>query len=54
MKNITEKDYRLYMGVVRLTINRIESDMKNLEKHKLVEKLSYSDWVKYINGELKL
>ena len=52
-KNLDRKSYKKYMMVVEDNIKETERRMEMLPKSKKVIQLSYDDWVKFQNGELK-
>ena len=52
-KELTKKDYNNYMKVVDDYIKKAETVINDLWKFKEVRQLSYEDWVKFQNGELK-
>lgn len=54
MKELTKKDYDNYMKVVDDYIKKAEIIINDLPKFKGIRKLSFEDWVKFQNGELKL
>lgn len=54
MKQYTKKDYDSYMKVVNRKIKETEGLLKTLDKTKKISKLSFEDWVKFQNGELKI
>jgi len=54
MKQLTKKDYNNYMIVVNKNIKETEDRLKALDKSKKVSQLSFEDWVKFQNGELKI
>ena len=53
-KKLTKKDYDIYMIFVNQNIKETERRLKNLDKTKKVSQLSFEDWVKFQNGELKI
>jgi len=53
-KSFTITDYENYMKVVNRRIKDIEDSLKTIDKHKKISNLSFEDWVKYQNGELKI
>jgi len=53
-KELTKKDYDNYMKVVNQNIKETERRLENLDKSKKVSQLSFEDWVKFQNGELKI
>ena len=53
-KELTKKDYDNYMKVVNHGIKETERRLKTLDKSKKVSQLSFEDWVKFQNGELKI
>ncbi len=53
-KELTKKDYDNYMKVVNSVIKDTEDKMKILEKNKKVSQLSFEDWVRFQNDELKI
>ena len=53
-KELTKKDYDNYMRVVNQNIKETERRLENLEKEKKVSQLSFEDWVKFQNNELKI
>ena len=54
MENKTKKDYDNYMRVVNQNIEETERRMETLDMTRKVSQLSFEDWVKFQNGELKL
>ncbi len=54
MKHFTQKDYDNFMKVVNRNIKETERRLETLDKTKKVSELSFEDWVKYQNGELKI
>ena len=52
-KELTKKDYDNYMIVVNQNIKETERRLERFDKTKRVSRLSYEDWVKFQNGELK-
>ena len=54
MKHFTQKDYDNYMKVVNRDIKETERRLETLDKTKKVSELSFEDWVKFQNGELKI
>ncbi len=54
MKQLTKNDYEKYMKIVNRSIKETEGRMKNLDKTKKISQLSFEDWVKFQNGELKI
>lgn len=53
-KKLTEGDYQLYMRNVSNWIKNTEDRIQRLEDFKKMSKLSFEDWVKFQNGELKI
>lgn len=53
-KELTKKDYDNYMKVVNHGIKETERRLETLDKSKKVSQLSFEDWVKFQNGELKI
>jgi ribonuclease I len=53
-KELTKKDYDNYMKVVNQNIKETERRLEILDKTKKVSQLSFEDWVKFQNGELKI
>ena len=54
MKQLTKRDYENYMKVVNRNIKETERRMEVLDMERKVSQLSFEDWVKFQNGELKL
>ena len=54
MKLLTKKDYDNYMRVVNQNIEETERRMETLDMTRKVSQLSFEDWVKFQNGELKI
>ena len=54
MKQLTKKDYDAYMRAVNRNIKETERRAETLEKSKKVSLLSFEDWIRFQNGELKL
>jgi hypothetical protein len=52
-KEFTQKEYEDYMKVLDDYIKKAETAINDLWKFKEVRQLSYEDWVKFQNGELK-
>ena len=53
-KELTKKDYDNYMKVVNQSIKETERRLETFDKTKKVSQLSFEDWVKFQNGELKI
>ena len=53
-KKFSKKDYDNYMRVVIQNIQETESRLSRLGIDKKISQLSFEDWVKFQNGELKL
>ena len=53
-KELTKKDYDNYMKVVNRGIKETERRLEILDKSKKVSQLSFEDWIKFQNGELKI
>ena len=53
-KELTKKDYNNYMRVVNRNIEETERRMETLDKSRKVSQLSFEDWAKFQNGELKI
>jgi hypothetical protein len=53
-KELTKKDYDNYMKVVNQNIKETERRLETFDKMKRVSQLSFEDWVKFQNGELKI
>ena len=53
-KELTKKDYDNYMKVVNSVIKDTEDKIKSLEKHKKMSQLSFEEWIRFQNGELKI
>ena len=53
-KELTKKYYLNYMAVVRKDILETERRLETFEKSKKISKLSFEEWIKYLNGELKI
>jgi len=53
-KELTKKDYDNYMRVVNQNIKETERRLETLDKTKKVSQLSFEDWIKFQNGELKI
>ena len=53
-KELTKRDYENYMKVVNQKIQETERRLQTLEKSKFVSQLSFEDWVKFQNGDLKI
>ena len=54
MKQLTKKDYENYIKVVNRNIKETERRMEVLDMERKVSQLSFEDWVKFQNRELKL
>ena len=54
MKQLTKRDYENYMKVVNRNIKETERRMEVLDMERKVSQLSFEDWVKFQNGELKI
>ena len=52
-KELTERNYKRYITTIKQVIIETERRVDSLNKHKWVSELSYEDWVKFQNGELK-
>ena len=53
-KTLTLTDYNGYMRVVQYYLDETESMLKEYEKRRKVRSLSFEDWIKFQNGELKI
>ncbi len=53
-REFSKKDYDNYMRVVIQNIQETESRLSRLDIDKKISQLSFEDWVKFQNGELKL
>lgn len=53
-KTLTKKEYDNFMRVVDGYIKKAERMIDNLPKCKKVRQLSFEDWAKWQNGELKI
>ena len=53
-KEFSKKDYDNYMRVMIQNIQETESRLRRLDIDKKISQLSFEDWVKFQNGELKL
>ena len=53
-REFSKKDYDNYMRVVIQKIQETESRLSRLDIDRKVSQLSFEDWVKFQNGELKL
>lgn len=53
-KTLTLTDYNSYMRVIQHCLDETESMLKEYERRKKVRSLSYENWVKFQNGELKI
>ncbi len=53
-KTFTQKEYEDYMILVSCSISEIEAKYKHLEKYKKISKLTFDEWVKWQNGDLKI
>ena len=53
-KTLTLTDYNAYMRVVQYYLDETESMLKEYEKRRKVRSLSFEDWIKFQNGELKI
>jgi len=53
-KELTKKDYDNFMKVVNQSIKETERRLETFDKTKKVSQLSFEDWVKFQNGELKI
>jgi len=54
MKKLSRDDYTKYMSMVNANIKETERRIDNLEINQKVSKLSFEEWVKFQNGELKI
>ena len=54
MKHFTQKDYDNYMKVVNRNIKETERRLETLDKTKKVSQLSFEDWIRFQNGELRI
>ena len=52
-RELSKKDYDNYMKVVNQNIKETESRLSRLDRDKKISQLSFEDWVKFQNGELK-
>ena len=52
-KEFSKKDYDNYMRVVIQNIQETESRLSRLDIDRKISQLSFEDWVKFQNGELK-
>jgi predicted AAA+ superfamily ATPase len=52
-KEYTQTDYEKYMKIVDDYIKKAEMAINELPKLKEVRNLTFEDWVKFQNGELK-
>ena len=53
-REFSKKDYNNYMRVVIQNIQETKSRLSRLDIDKKISQLSFEDWVKFQNGELKL
>ena len=53
-REFSKKDYDNYMRVVIQNIQETKSRLSRLDIDKKISQLSFEDWVKFQNGELKL
>lgn len=53
-REFSKKDYNNYMRVVIQNIQETESRLSRLDIDRKISQLSFEDWVKFQNGELKL
>jgi len=53
-REFSKKDYDNYMRVVIQNIQETESRLSRLDIDRKISQLSFEDWVKFQNGELKL
>lgn len=53
-KELTEKEYDDFMIKVDSYISSVEEAFADLPKFKKMRQVSYEDWVKFQNGQLKL
>lgn len=51
---LTKKDYDNYMKVVNENIRETERRLRSLDKTKKVSQLSFEEWVKFQNGDIKI
>ena len=52
-REFSKKDYDNYMRVVIQNIQETKSRLSRLDIDKKISQLSFEDWVKFQNGELK-
>lgn len=52
-REFSKKDYDNYMRVVIQNIQETESRLSRLDIDRKISQLSFEDWVKFQNGELK-
>lgn len=52
-KEFSKKDYDNYMRVMIQNIQETESRLSRLDIDRKISQLSFEDWVKFQNGELK-
>ena len=53
-KELTKEEYNNYMKVIDEYIKRTEKAINDLSKFKAVRLLSFENWVKFQNGEVKI
>jgi hypothetical protein len=53
-KELTEKDYEEYMKSVDRYIKKAEIIINDLPSFRIISELSFEDWVKFQNGDLKI
>ena len=53
-KEPTKKNYDIFIKIVNENIKETERRLKTLDKMKKISQLSFDDWVKFENGELKI
>ena len=54
VRQLTKKDYDKYMKVVNQNIEEIERRIEILDISRKISQLSFEDWLKFQNGELKI
>ena len=54
MKKLDERVYKNYITATKSKIRSIEEDIKKLEDWKKIASLSYEDWCKWQNKEIKI
>ena len=52
-RELTERSYKRYITTIKRVIIETEKKVESLNKNKWISELSYEDWVKFQNGELK-